>query len=63
MIPTQTKTLSLFEGDMPRDSAACLGSKISKIIATRTKNTQERNERITAAFNKSTARRESVTMM
>jgi hypothetical protein len=50
MDATPAKSLSLFS-DMPASNTGCFGTKIHKMIATRTANTSARNERITAQFN------------
>lgn len=51
MTNPSARTLDLFEGEISRNQVGCLTGKIAKIIATRKRNTQLRNERITASFN------------
>lgn len=51
MDTASAKTLDLFDGEISRNQVGCLTDKIAKIIATRKRNTQLRNERITSSFN------------
>lgn len=48
MTPQRTNTLALFPDQYP----TALVDKVQKIIATRTSNTEARNQRIREAFNK-----------
>lgn len=48
---TPSKSLDLFGDEVTRSPVGCLTDKISKIIATRKRNTQLRNESITNSFN------------
>lgn len=51
MNPASAKTLNLFGEEVAQSQVGCLSDKVAKIIATRKRNTQLRNERITTAFN------------
>jgi hypothetical protein len=52
MIPNAANTLNLFEGDIQLSgNNVSLGDKIAKMIATRKKNTSDRNDRIVKQFN------------
>lgn len=51
MLTPSAKTLDLFGNEVSHSQVGCLTDKIAKIIATRKRNTQIRNEMIIKAFN------------